>query len=251
VRRPETIFAVLSGFLMLVGVVRAQDAAELVRKADAHARGKTSHAEVEIQVVRPGWTREMTLSTWAEGRDKALVRVTAPARDKGTAFLKRGHEVWNWIPSVERTIKLPPSMMSQSWMGTDMTNEDFVKEASIVDDYTAKPAGRDTLLGRPSAIVDLTPKPGAPVVWGRIRMWIGLKDYVELKTEFYDEDGSLVNTLTAEDVAELGGRMLPKRLVMRPADKPGNKTVVIYREMEFDIPIPDSRFSQRGLSESR
>ena len=229
----------------------APDATDIVRKADNHARGMTSKTEVVIQVTRPDWSREMALTSWSQGRDLALIRVTAPARDKGTAFLKRGHEVWNWVPSAERAIKLPPSMMSQSWMGTDMTNEDFVKESSIIDDYTQKLVGVDTLLGLPCYRIELKPKPGAAVVWGKIEMGIDMRDFMELKSKYYDEDGQLVNTLTAEEAGTLGGRRLPTRLVMQPADKPGNKTTVIYKSMSFDQKLPPDLFTERHLSEMR
>jgi outer membrane lipoprotein-sorting protein len=122
--------------LALITSIFAQDAIEIVKKADEKMRGKTSQAEMTIKTTRPTWTREMTVKTWIKGNDYAMILIQAPARDKGTVFLKRKKEVWNWLPTVERSIKLPPSMMSQSWMGTDFTNDDLVKESSIVEDYT-------------------------------------------------------------------------------------------------------------------
>jgi len=133
----------------MVSVLCGQaDATALVRKADEHARGRTSQAEMTMTVVRPTWQREMTMRTWSEGTQNALVLITAPVKEKGIVYLKRGKEVWNWIPSVERTIKMPPSMMSQSWMGTDFTNDDLVKESSIVEDYTHILAGDSLIDGR-------------------------------------------------------------------------------------------------------
>ena len=119
----------------------AQDAREIVRKSEERARGKTSQAGLIIQIVRPTWTREMNLKVWTKGNDFTMILLLAPARDKGTVFLKRKKEVWNWVPSIERTIKLPPSMMRQNWMGTDFTNDDVVKEASIAEDYEHKKTG--------------------------------------------------------------------------------------------------------------
>ncbi len=238
----------LAGALVVWAGARAQDAHDIVRQADLQMRGKTSTTEVSIEVIRPTWTRTLGIKTWSRGQDLALVLITAPAHDQGTAFLKRGREVWNWVPALERTIKLPPSMMSQSWMGTDMTNDDFVKEASMVDDYVQTMAGRDTLLGRPCWVIDLQPKPGAPVVWGKVRLWIGVKNYLELKTEFYDEDGALVNTLIGSEIKTLGGRLMPTRLEMIPADKPGQKTVFTYRSAVFNQPIPDDTFTLRHLT---
>jgi outer membrane lipoprotein-sorting protein len=247
----ELLRRVLPATLVLCVVAGAEDATDWVRQADKHARGTTSRTEVSVQVVRPDWKREMTVKSWSEGGDKSLAVVVAPARDKGSAFLKRGREVWSWLPAVERAVKLPPSMMSQSWMGTDMTNDDFVKESSMVEDYVHAFAGQDTLLGLPCRVVELTPKPGAPVVWGKIRMAIDAKDRMELRVEFYDEDGLLVNTLRATEVGLLGGRRLPTVLEMVPQGKPGQKTVLHYLSAAFDQPLPDRLFDARHLSEVR
>jgi outer membrane lipoprotein-sorting protein len=226
----------------------AQDAREIVRKADARARGKTSEARMKIQVIRPGWKREMGLKTWSQGNDLALILVTSPARDRGIVYLKRSKEVWNWIPSIERNIKLPPSMMSQSWMGTDFTNDDLVKEASIVEDYTHVMAGEAEVDGYACYRVQLTPKPEAAVVWGKVLLWIEKKDLLMLHAEYYDESGKLVNTLHGSAVKMLGGRLLPSQLEMVPAGKPGNKTVMIYESLQFDKPVPGQLFSTSYMS---
>lgn len=229
----------------------AQDATVIVRKADQLARGKTSQAEMTITVVRPTWQREMSMKTWSEGNDRALVLITAPAKEKGIVYLKRTKEVWNWIPSVERTIKMPPSMMSQSWMGTDFTNDDLVKESSIVEDYTHALAGDTLIEGRRCHKVVITPKPEAAVVWGKVLLWIDTKDFLMLRSEYYDEYGELVNTMVAGDVRMLGGRLLPARLEMIPADRPGQKTVITYRDIAFDQPIPEGFFTTQNMTRVR
>jgi outer membrane lipoprotein-sorting protein len=235
--------------VMLSGTsANAQDAREIVRKADARARGKTSEARITLQVIRPGWKREMGLKTWSQGNDLALILVTSPARDKGIVYLKRSKEVWNWIPSIERNIKLPPSMMSQSWMGTDFTNDDLVKEASIVEDYTHVMVGEADMDGYACYKVQLTPRPEAAVVWGKVLLWIEKKDLLMLHAEYYDETGKLVNTLHGSAVKMLGGRLLPSRLEMVPAGKPGNKTVMTYESLQFDKPIPEQLFSTSYMS---
>lgn len=231
--------------------LRAQDATTLVRKADEHARGRTSQAEMTMTVVRPTWQREMSMRTWSEGTQNALVLITAPAKEKGIVYLKRGKEVWNWIPSVERTIKMPPSMMSQSWMGTDFTNDDLVKESSIVEDYTHILAGDSLIDGRACHKVIMRPKPEAAVVWGEIRLWVDKKDFLMLRAEYYDEYGELVNTMVAGDVQLLGGRLLPTRMEMIPADKPGNRTVIQYRSIAFDQPIPPGFFTTQNITRVR
>jgi outer membrane lipoprotein-sorting protein len=231
--------------------VRAQDATTIVRKADEHARGRTSQAEMTMTVVRPTWQREMSMKTWSEGTQNALVLITAPAKEKGIVYLKRGKEVWNWIPSVERTIKMPPSMMSQSWMGTDFTNDDLVKESSIVEDYTHALAGDSTIEGRACHKVIMKPKPEAAVVWGEVRLWITKADHLMLRAEYYDEYGELVNTMMAGEVQLLGGRLLPARMEMIPADKPGQKTVIRYRSITFDQPLPEGFFTTQNITRVR
>jgi outer membrane lipoprotein-sorting protein len=239
-----TIFLLLRVFQILP----AQNAVEIVRRSDEHARGKTSVAEMTITTVRPKWTRSLEMKVWMKGNDFALLLVQAPAKDKGIAYLKRKNEVWNWIPSLERTIKLPPSMMSQSWMGTDFTNDDLVKEASAVDDYTHKILGTEKQLDRDCYKIEMIPKPEAAIVWSRVLVWIDKKDYLQLRTEFYDDSGDLVNTMIGSEIKTLGGRLLPTKMTMTPAEKKGCKTEIIYRNITYDQAINDSFFTTDNLS---
>lgn len=226
----------------------AQGAREVIKKADDKAKGKSSQATMTIQIIRPSWTREMSLKTWTKNNDFALILVTAPVKDKGIVYLKRKKEVWNWIPAIERNIKLPPSMMSQSWMGTDFTNDDLVKEASIVEDYNHSFLADAVIDGRDCYQVQMIPKPEAAVVWGKVLLWVDKKEFIMLHGEYFDEAGKLINTLHASDVKLLGGRMLPARLEMVPADKKGNKTILLYRDLVFDKPIADELFSTQYMS---
>jgi outer membrane lipoprotein-sorting protein len=221
----------------------AQDAKEIVQKADDKMRGKTSQAEMVIKTMRPTWTREMSVKTWMKGTDYAMILIQSPARDKGTVFLKRKKEVWNWLPTLERSIKLPPSMMSQSWMGTDFTNDDLVKESSIVNDYDHSMSGDTTVMGRSCYIIKMIPKPEAAVVWGKLIVCIDKKDFLELHSRFYDEDGSLINTMNAFDIKEMDGRLIPTRLEMIPEDKKNQKTEIIYNRIVFNRPIDDVFFT--------
>jgi len=225
----------------------AQDAKEIVRKSDEHVRGTTSQADMTIQIIRPTWSREMSMKTWSKGNDLAMILMTSPARDKGTIFLKRKKEVWNWIPSIERNIKLPPSMMSQSWMGTDFTNDDLVKEASVVEDYNQTIIGEEEIDSRTCYKIQMIPKPEAAVVWGKVILWIDKKDFLMLKAEYYDEENILINTMIAGDIKLLGGKLLPSIMEMMPADKKGNKTVLIYNSLLFDKPIEESFFSTQNM----
>src|SRR5688572_13628783 len=232
-----TLFILLAPFYTFSQSVTATD---VIRKSDEKIRGESNRSEIKMTVVRPTWTREMTMKSWTKGDDLALILVTAPARDQGIVHLKRNRELWNWQPSIDRIIKLPPSMMLQSWMGSDFTNDDLVKESSAVNDYTHT-FGKDTVInGMECYKIILSPKPNAPVVWGKIYSWITKKDFIQLRVEFYDEDGELVNTMVGSNIKDMDGRMLPTRLEMTPADKEGHKTIIEYISMKFNEPMEDT-----------
>lgn len=237
------LFSFFPAVLLLLGFFWPQDATDIVRKADLNMRGETLQAEILIRTVRPTWKREMVCKTWLKGSSQAMVLIEAPARDKGIAFLKRKREVWNWMPALERTIKLPPSMMSQSWMGTDFTNDDLVKESSVVTDYTHRLVGDTLVQNRACYLIRMTPKPEAAVVWGKVMLCIDKKDFLELHSRFYDEDGALVNVLNSYDIRKMGGRMIPTRFEMIPTGKKGHKTEMIYLKVTYNQPLRDDFFT--------
>lgn len=244
-------FRLLLIFLLMTNILYAQDAKSIIQKAEQKVRGNSSFSALSINVIRPSWKRTINLKAWTRGTDYALMLIEAPASDKGTVFLKRLKEIWNWVPSIERTIKFPPSMMQQSWMGTDFTNDDLVKADSYVNDYTQSVTGDSTIEGRNVYKIQLLPKPEAGVVWGKVIVFVDKKDFLELRLEFYDEDGSLVNVMNASDIKDLGGRILPSRLEMIPMDKKGYKTVLVYKEMVFDKSIPESFFTLQNMQKVR
>lgn len=221
----------------------AQNAKEIVQKADEKMRGNTMQAEMIIKTIRPTWSREMQCKTWMKGNSFAMIFVVSPAKDKGITFLKRKKEVWNWMPTLERTIKLPPSMMSQSWMGTDFTNDDLVKESSVVEDYTHTITGDTVIQNRNCYTIQMIPKPEAAVVWSKVIVCIDKKDFLELHSRFYDEDGKLINTMNSYDVKLMHDRIIPTRFEMIPADKKGQKTEMIYINIQYNKPIEENFFS--------
>lgn len=236
---------------LLFNTLYGQNATEIVRKADDKMRGKSSYAEAVMRIVRPDWTREIGMKMWSMDSDKSLVLVISPARDKGMATLMREKEIWNWQPNIERVIKLPPSMMMQSWMGSDFTNDDLVKQSSIVNDYSHKLL-KDTLIDSYDCYkIELIPKEGAPVVWGKIHSYISKIEYHQLMVKFYDEDGFLVNTMIASKIKLMGGKNIPSYLEMIPAENPKQKTVFEYSKMEFDIDVEDSFFSLQNMKRVR
>ncbi|MCB0707304.1 MAG: outer membrane lipoprotein-sorting protein [Saprospiraceae bacterium] len=233
--------------LLLLSGVFAQDPAAIVQEAQDRLNGDYSIAELKMTIIRPDWQREMQMKSWSRGTDYSLILVTGPARDKGTAFLKRDLEMWNWQPSIDRVVKMPPSMMTQSWMGSDFTNDDLVKQTSIAEDYTYKMLASESVGGLDCYVIELFPKEETAVVWGKLKMWISKVDYLQMKTEFYDEDGFLVNTMLGLDVKDLGGKKLPSRMEVIPADEAGHKTVIEYLSLRFDQPVEESFFSVQNL----
>ncbi len=251
----KKISIAVSGILILTsfGPGKTQDitATEVIDKANDLMRGKSSKGEMTMKIIRPKWERTISFKTWSKGSEYSIIYVTAPAKEKGQVFLKREKEMWNWVPSIERMIKIPPSMMMQSWMGSDMTNDDLVKESSIVYDYDHKILGRETLESYECYMIELIPKEGVPVVWGKIISWISVKEYFTLKNEYYDEDGYLVNRETLSKIKNVGNRVMPTFFEMIPVDKEGYKTTMEFTNMEFDINIKDDFFSIQNMKRIR
>ncbi|EJC6855956.1 outer membrane lipoprotein-sorting protein [Vibrio parahaemolyticus] len=246
---PKAVAALL--FLLFTSLSYAESAFDIVQKSDQAMRGKSSYSEATMEIVRPDWTRSMTMKSWTKGTELSLVLVTTPAKDKGSASLKRHREMWNWVPSIERVIKIAPSMLSQSWMGSDFTNDDLINQSSIVVDYQHALLGNDSFEGDKVWVIEATAKPDAPVVWNKVTLWISQSTYLQRKVEFYDEFDERVNVLTTYDVKELGGRKIATRMEMKPVDKPGNKTIFTTHQAQFDFDINDDFFSQQQMKSLR
>lgn len=237
----------LAGIAFPITSAIAQSAKAIVEKADKKRMGETSQSIISLSVIRPTWQRDMSLKVWTKGNEYLLILITEPARDEGTAFLKRGKEFWNWIPRIERNVKLPPSAMAQDWMGSDFSNDDLVKMSSMVEDYNHQLLGEENLDGRTTYKIEMIPKEEAPVVWGEVITWIDKEEFLFLKTEYYDEDGELINTMFGKDIKTMGGRTVTSRLEIQPAGEPDHKTVLVYRELEFDEPMADNFFSLQNM----
>ncbi len=237
--------------LLLAATAYGQTAKEIIKKADDKMQGQSNKSEMKMTIVRPTWKREITMKGWALGREYSLILITSPARDKGTAFLKRNNEMWNWQPSIDRVIKLPPSMMLQSWMGSDFTNDDLVKESSIVNDYD-QVLEKDTVInGLDCYKIVMTPHADAAVVWGKVVVYIDKQEFNQHLAYYYDDDGFLVNTMVLSQVKKIGGRLLPTHLEMIPAENPGHKTMIDYLSLEFDVGLKESFFSMQNMKRVR
>ncbi len=225
---------------------------EIVRKADEKFNGeKTSTSVMAMTIVRPTWERTIEFKNWTSGKEFALTLITAPARDKGQSFLKRQNEMWSWNPIIGRLIKLPPSMMSQGWMGSDYTNDDILKESSVVNDYNHEIVGEEELDGRICYKIKMVAKEDAAVIWGHQMRWIDKKDFLFLKSELYDEDGYLVRTETGSEIKSMDGRLIPSRIELVPSEEEGHMTIIEIRKIQFNKTINESFFSQQNMKRVR
>lgn len=228
-----------------------QDAKAIVQKANELLRSKSSYSELTMEVIKEDWSRAFSMKVWAIEPDYALVLITAPASDKGTVTLKRQQQVWNWISTIRREIKIPPSMMLQSWMGSDFTNDDLVRQSSIVEDYNHSIIGSEEYAGYDCYKIHLDPKPDAGVVWGKIFSWITKEGFMEIKAEYYDEDDFLIKSMLGSEIRQMGGRTIPSHWEMIPEDKPGQKTIMDYEAIEFNSKIKESFFSKQNMKRVR
>jgi hypothetical protein len=238
--------------LLAAGPARGQTAQEIVDRVDRLLRGESSHGVVQMEVVTEHWSRAYEMRIWSLGTEYSLIRILSPRKDAGTATLKAGEDIWNYLPRVDRSIKLPPSLMGAAWMGSHFTNDDLVKESRIIEDYDIEVGFEGVRDGVAVWEFVLTPKPEAAVVWGRIEEQVRQDDMMPVWARYYDDRGELARTLTFEEFKVMGGRLVPARMDVVPADKPGERTTILYRELEFDVDLDESFFSLRRLqSEAR
>lgn len=226
---------------------KAPDARELLTRVDDLFRGKSSRSTLTMKVKTDRWERNLKIEALSEGTDKSLMKILEPAKERGITTLKVGDNLWNYLPKVDRTIKVPAAMMSSSWMGSHFTNDDLVKESRLSDDYTYEITSQPDQEPMGQYVITLTPKPNAPVVWGRVEAFIDAKNELPTKVLYYDEKGALVRTLTYSDVKEVEGRRLPTTMTLRPEDKPDEYTRIHYDDLQFDVDLPPSTFSLQSL----
>ena len=234
------------------------DAEEVVNRAEAAMRGDRTYCKCEMTVSSPRLAsdRKVVFESWTDGPGKrSFIRIHEPAKDSGAGFLKLHPNLWMYVPRVERTIRVPPSMMLQSWMGSDFSNDDLVRESSEVADYDHVLLGIDpgsqASGGRRSYVVEYRPHEDAPVVWGRIVAWLDSELWTPLFQEFYDEEGEKIREMRFSDVREVDGRNVPHRWALTPLDKPGHKTDVVVHEIRYDLDIDESVFTTRNLKRGR
>jgi outer membrane lipoprotein-sorting protein len=219
---------------------------DIVRRIDQLYRSESSYSELEMEIVTPHWQRTLAMNAWTEGMNKTFIRITSPKKEKGVATLRIENEMWNYLPKTNKVIKIPPSMMMSSWMGSDFTNDDLVKEFSLFEDFSYELArveeGREDLI-----YVNCIPREDLPVVWGNIVIAATKEDYIPIWQKYYDEEGRLMRVLNYSDVKTFGRRTIPATMEMIPTAKEGHKTVIRYLKLSFDSKVDEEIFSLRSL----
>ena len=230
--------------------VGAFNAENLVVSSFNYMRDKASISTVEMVIHRPDWERRMTIQAWTKGEKDSLFIISAPPKDNGNGTLKKGREMWMFNPKVNRAIKLPPSMMSQSWMGSDFSNNDLAKSDSLIYDYRHRLVETETVTGQKVYHIESKPKPDAPVVWGMLKLKIR-DDLILLSETFFDEDLKPVKTMTTLEIQLLDGKLYPKVWKMQKADTPDEYTLLNYKALSFKPSLPDRLFTVSNLKNPR
>ena len=234
---------ILLFILFVFSPLLADEAHDIMKKIDNNMRGQNVYMQMKMSITSMGHTRTMKIQTWSKGTKKSFVKTIYPPKDKGITFLSLDNQMWQYVPKIERIIKIPPSMMLQNWMGSDITNDDMVKQSSIVEDYDAK------ILKKEGTIVtmQLTPKEDAAVVWGKIVSEIDLLTYTSQKDIFYDEDGEEVRVFYYKDIKQYGQYYMPTYWKLQPVNKPGNFTEIFLEEVKYDSEISEQYFKKSAL----
>lgn len=225
--------------------VDAPDVDRLLRSYDDLYDSTGTIARVEISIITPKKTRTLRLRLWGKGEDKALIVIDAPPRDAGTATLKVDKNLWNYLPKISRTIRVPPSMMMGSWMGSDLTNDDLVRDSSYEDDYESEVVGRSE--DSPGWKVRMNARPDAVGLWNSVEMVFAHDDWLPVMAQFFDRKDRLSRTMRFEDVKVLGGRRIPTLISIVPEREEGRRTEFRYLDVEFDVELSDDMFSLSRL----
>ncbi len=227
----------------LAAPTSTRNLSEIIREVERKYLGDSAEGEMTMQIVTRHYTRKMSMEYWSKGKDRFLIKITSPAKDSGISTLKVNKEIWNYLPKVDRVIKIPTSMMGGSWMGSHITNDDLVKETQVAEDYTFKPL-EDT---KSILVVEGIPKPEATVVWGKIIYKILMPDLVPLEVSFFDEEDNKVRIIKYSEVKEIDGRKIPLKLEVLPLEKTDESTIIFYRNIRFGVFFKDNFFSLKSL----
>lgn len=247
----KLIIKIISLVVLFSFTLIAQNAEEIIRKAEDKIKGETAHGKFKMTVETPDYTRELVMEAWYEGNEKALIVIESPPKEADNKTLKIGNEMWNYLSNTETTIKVPPSMMLQSWNGSDFTNDDIVRESDLADDYKEEITGEEEIDGKLCWVIEMIPNEDAPVVWGRLIYWVQKETTLPARVEYYDEKDKLMRYMTFGKIEQMGGRKIPTVWKMNDVVNEGESTTIEILSMEFNINIPGSKFSFRELERGR
>jgi outer membrane lipoprotein-sorting protein len=220
----------------------------IIDHVDKLYRSQTSKSEVEMQIVNPNWERTLRMNIWTETMKNTFIDILYPNKEKGSGTLRISNEMWNYFPKVGKVVKVPPSMMMSSWMGSDFNNDDLVKETTLVDDYSSKEV---TGTDKNNYYIELTPKKNTVTVWGKIILTVKKDNKMPITEEYFDEKGAKIRTLTFSDYKTMGGRLIPATLELVPTGKTNQKTIIKYINASFDTTLPSDTFSLINLQRKR
>ena len=249
-KAPLRILALLLIFSASAAYADDRDASQIVRDAINHWRGLSSHGEMTMIIHRPDWERTMSMESWSQGEKLSLVRVTAPQKDRGNGTLIDDDRMWTFSPKINRVIKVPSSMMNQSWMGSDFSNKDVSRADDVVEQYDHRILGTEVVDGQSVYEIEAIPKEGAAVVWGKEILLIR-DDKVMVREDFYDQDGVLVKSLVALEIGEMGGRVVAIRQRMSKTEEPEEWTEMLLLDTEYDVELSDNLFTLSNLRNPR
>ena len=245
------ILILILGILFLSpSMAQDPDATQLIRNAMDHWRGLTSYSDMTMTIHRPDWERSMTMLSWSKGDKLSLVRIVEPKKDAGNGTLLNDNNMWTYTPKINRIIKVPSSMMSQSWMGSDFSNKDINKSTDIIDQYDHELITTEERDGHVYYTISSVPHEEAAVVWGKEVLTVR-DDYVLIEQQFWDQDGVLVKSMKTLEVVEMGGRAVAKVMRMGKVDTPGEWTQLTANSIEFDLELPDNLFTLSNLRNPR
>lgn len=248
--RPGLLSVVVIMLAAAAPALAAPDADAILKRMFDNYRARSSETSVAMTIHRPAWERKLAMSAWTRGEDDALVRFTAPAKDAGNATLKLSRDTWVFNPRLNQVVKLPASMMSQAWMGSDFSYNDLSRSTELMDEYTHRLAATDTEGSHTVWTIEARPKPGAPVVWGKVTAKVR-DDDVLLEETFYDQDMRPVRRMTADKIGTLGGRTYPLVMTMYPLAEPGQWTRIETTAGRFNVPVPEHLFTLSNLQNPR
>ena len=236
-------------WLLVASQTFATEIQDLLKKVDRLYRSDTSIAQIQMEIVTPNWNRSLNMDIWTKGMDYTFVVINSPRKDKGIATLKRNNDMWNFFPKINKVMKIPPSMLMSSWMGSDFTNDDLVKENTLQEDYIAVLTSKT----KQEYLITLTPKKQAVSIWGKIELYIDRKTTTPTKQIYYDEKNIKIRTMTFSNLQKKDNRMIPLTMELIPhtKDKLGHKTIIKYLTIKFNPNVPESTFSRRNLQKRR